>query len=412
MTRFIVDKGLVAQVWSHLHARDERPRPNVEGRPGLKVTAQADAPTDVLIYDEIGWFGVWAQDVIDALDGIRGDLNVRINSPGGDVFDGFAIYNALSGWAGRVTVVVDGLAASAASCIAMAGDTVRMNRASQMMIHDASGLCIGNAAEMTEMAALLDRVSDTIAGIYADKAGGQVADWRASMRAETWYNAAEAVAAKLADEMAPSRHADQSDEPDEGEPAVEPDEPMAAKATFDLACFQYAGRDKAPAPVIAGTAVGPHEGAAKEGTWDAGAQQGRLPSPMPVATARKVYALYDGARVEDGKLPKNACSLPHHFVGDDGTPGAPSLNGVHNALARLGQTQGYSEGEKATAERHLRGHLPADSEDHAADNPADNADNPSGDAWADLVAHLTKPADDWSALTAHLTEPSSAATDA
>jgi ATP-dependent protease ClpP protease subunit len=416
MTRLLVDRGLVDQVWRHLHARDEHPRPKVEGRPRLKVAAQADEATDMLIYDEISWWGICAQDVVDALDGVTGDLNVRINSPGGDVFDGFAIYNLLAGWDGKVTVVVDGLAASAASCIAMAGDQVTMQRASQMMIHDASGLCIGNAAEMTEMAALLNRVSDTIAGTYADKAGGDVAEWRAAMRTETWYSASEAVAAKLADVMAPSRH-NQTGEPDEpGRKPDEPDESMAATASFDLTCFQYAGREHAPAPVILGTAVGPHEGTAKEGTWDAGAEQGKLASPMPVTTARKMYALYDGDKVEDGKITKGACSLPHHFVSEDGTPGAPSLNGVNNALARLSSTKGYSEEEKATAERHLNGHKPASSEDNT-DKPADNqaADGVS-DWWADTVATLTQPpADgDWSALVAPLINPasSSAATEA
>jgi ATP-dependent protease ClpP protease subunit len=416
MPRFVVDRDLAARVQQHLNARNARPRPVIEGRPRLQIRAQADAASELLIYDEIGWFGVWAQDVVDALDGITGDLHVRINSPGGDVFDGIAIHNALAGHPGNVTVTVDGLAASAASFIAQAGDTITMNRGAQMMIHDAWGVCMGNAADMTEMAGLLDRLSDTIAGIYADRASGDVADWRTSMRAESWYNASEAIAAGLADVMAPSRHSkSDGDGGGEDEPAVEPDEDetmaAAASASYDLSVFIFAGRDAAPAPPMPAakqgsppvrvTAVGPHEGTGKEGTWDAGAQQGRLPSPMPVVTARAMYALYDGDRVEDGKLPKDACSLPHHFVSEDGTPGAPSLNGVHNALARLGQTQGYSDAEKATAERHLRGHLPADSEDHAEHLPAEHADT----WWAAATAHLTQqtaPDNYWAAATAHL----------
>jgi hypothetical protein len=287
-----------------------------------------------------------------------------------------------------------------------------MNRASQMMIHDALGMCLGNEADMTEMARLLSRVSDTIASIYADRAGGDAADWRTAMRAESWYNAAEAVTVGLADEMAPSRRGE------DDEPPAEPneDEAMVA-ASFDLSVFIHAGRDKAPTPLmpvakrdvpgVAVTAVGPHEGTAKEGTWDAGAEQGKLASPMPVATARKMYALYDGGKAEDGKITKGACSLPHHFVSSDGTPGAPSLNGVHNALARLGQTQGYSAEEKATAEQHLRGHLPADSED-GADNPADTAGDGVPDWWADTIATLTQPpADDWSAFIDQLIDSAS-----
>jgi ATP-dependent protease ClpP protease subunit len=418
----MVDRGLVAQVWQHLKARDERPRPQIEGRPNLRIEAHDDAPTDLLLYDEIGWFGINAQDVAEVLAGVTGDLNVRINSPGGSAFDGIAIYNLLADHDGRVTVTVDGLAASAASFIAQAGDWLVMNRASQMMIHCGSGLCLGNAQDMAEMVEMLNRLDDTLAGIYADRAGGDVEGWLSAMRAETWYSAAEAVDAKLADEMAPSRKK-RGDEDDE------PAEEMAAR--FDLKVFHFAGRDKAPAPPMparaaprfVGTAVGPHEGTAKEGTWDAGKEQGRLASPMPVATAKKMYALYDASSVEDGKIVKGACSLPHHFVSEDGTPGAPSRNGVNNALARLNQTQGYSDAEKATAERHLRGHLPSgdgDTEDRIPwvgwDGPELLATNPDGspvtrggytmhvDEWAAATAHLTQQTapDNWAVATAHL----------
>ncbi|HZB28941.1 MAG TPA: head maturation protease, ClpP-related [Streptosporangiaceae bacterium] len=236
---YAVDRDLIGQVWQLLKARNQRPRPKVEGRPRLQVKAQADGPTELMIYDEIGWFGVMAQDIADRLTGVTGDLHVKINSPGGDVFDGVAIYNMLLDHDGRVTVTVDGLAASAASFIAMAGDIIRMNRASQMMIHDALGMCIGNEADMTEMAGLLARVSDTIAGIYADRAGGTAEDWRQRMRTETWYNAAEAVEAKLADETITGSKR-QRDEP-------EP-EGVAAAAKHDLTCFFYAGRTQAPPP--------------------------------------------------------------------------------------------------------------------------------------------------------------------
>jgi ATP-dependent protease ClpP protease subunit len=224
-----IEAGLMARVQALLNGREKLPRAKVEGRPKLQVTVEGDS-TDMLIYDEIGFWGVSAQDVAESLADVKGDLNVRLNSPGGDVFDGVAIYNMLADHDGQVTITVDGLAASAASFIAMAGDTIRMNRASQMMIHDASGLCIGNAADMTDMAGLLDTISDTIAGIYADRTGTAAADWRAAMHVETWYDAAEAVEAGLATEMAAPRRRE--------EPA----------ATFDLTVFQFAGRAKAPAP--------------------------------------------------------------------------------------------------------------------------------------------------------------------
>lgn len=237
-----VPQDLMSRVTAHLMSRDARPRaslPAGRGPARLRVEALAGADSATLyVLDEIGYWGISAADVmaeLAALSTVR-DLTVRINSPGGDVFDGVAIYNAIADHPANVTVVVDGVAASAASFIAQAGDVRRMNRAAQMMIHDASGMCYGNAGDMAEMQALLDRVSDTIASIYADRSGGDVASWRDAMRAETWYDPAEAVAAGLADETAAP-----AEEPEEPEPA-------AVAATFDLTVFAYAGRAQAPPP--------------------------------------------------------------------------------------------------------------------------------------------------------------------
>lgn len=189
----------------------------------------------VFIYDEISWCGVTADAVAHELDGITASaITVRLNSPGGDLFDGIAIYNSLVSHPASVTVQVDGLAASAASVIAMAGESVRMMAGTQLMVHDGMALCIGNAADMVETAALLDKCSDQIAGFYARRAGGAVADWRAIMRGEAWYTGPEAVAAGLADEAV----ADADDEPTKDGPT----------ARFDLSVFNYAGRDKAPSP--------------------------------------------------------------------------------------------------------------------------------------------------------------------
>lgn len=233
------------RVQAHLSARDSRPRaalpPGRGPAAGLRVEALAGADTATLyVLDEIGYWGISAADVmaeLAQLSTVR-DLTVRINSPGGDVFDGIAIYNALADHPATVTVRVDGVAASAASFIAQAGDVRVMNRATQLMIHDASGMCYGNASDMAEMRALLDRISDTIAGIYADRSGGDAATWREAMRVETWYDPDEAVAAGLADETAA---------PAEEEPDVQPP-PAAIAASFDLTVFAFAGRANAPAP--------------------------------------------------------------------------------------------------------------------------------------------------------------------
>lgn len=166
----------------------------------------ADAGGDraeVFIYDFIDDFGVNANDFVRDLRAITAKaIDLHINSGGGFVFDAIAIYSALRNHAATVDVSVDGIAASAASFIAMSGDTVTIEKPAKMMIHDAQGLALGNAADMREMADLLDELSDTIAEIYADRAGGKVADWRAVMRTEKWYSAHQAVAAGLADRVA------------------------------------------------------------------------------------------------------------------------------------------------------------------------------------------------------------------
>lgn len=196
-----------------------------------RIDNKANAAPEVFIYDEIGYFGVTASDFaadIRALD--TDELTLHINSPGGDVYDGLAIYQALRTHRASVTVHVDGLAASAASFIAMAADKVVMAPRSSLMIHDAYTMTIGNAGDIRKTADLLDKASQNIAEIYAEKAGTPVDFWRDRMRDETWYDAQEAVDAGLADEV----------------------EGKAKKIdnSFDLSIFNYSGRDKAPAPVI------------------------------------------------------------------------------------------------------------------------------------------------------------------
>jgi ATP-dependent protease ClpP protease subunit len=169
-----------------------------------RVSNAAAERAEVFIYGPIDdWDGVSASAFVRELRGITAKaIDLHINSGGGLVFDSIAIHAALRNHPATVDVSIDGLAASAASFIAMAGDTVTIEKPAKMMIHDAMGLTIGNAADMREMADLLDELSDTIAGMYADRAKGTVAKWREAMRAETWYGAADAVAAGLADKVA------------------------------------------------------------------------------------------------------------------------------------------------------------------------------------------------------------------
>ena len=192
---------------------------------GGRSTARLD------IYDEIGYWGTDTQTVARQLRGLEADrLDVHINSNGGDAFAGIAIMNILRDFPGDVTVTIDGIAASAASVIAMGGDKIVMNRGSQMMIHDASGFCYGDAAEMAKMIESLDVVSDSIADAYAARAGGSREEWRAVMKTEQWYRADEAVGAGLADEVV-------------GDKDVE-----ISNQRFGI--FNFAGRDEAPEPFI------------------------------------------------------------------------------------------------------------------------------------------------------------------
>jgi ATP-dependent Clp endopeptidase proteolytic subunit ClpP len=171
-------------------------------RSWYEIKAKKDS-ADVYIYDEIGVWGITASAFVNELRGLKGKaLNVYINSPGGSVFEGIAIYNALSRHEGGVNVTVDSLAASIASVIAQAGETRTMAKSSAMMIHDAWGIAVGDPATMEKMRDELEKLSDSIADIYADRAGGTAEEWRSRMADETWYKADDAVAAGLADAVA------------------------------------------------------------------------------------------------------------------------------------------------------------------------------------------------------------------
>jgi ATP-dependent protease ClpP protease subunit len=173
------------------------------------IKALADNAAEVYVYDEIGGWGVLAADFVRDLQAIDADtITVRISSPGGSVFEALAMHASLRNLEATVNVVIDGLCASAATVVAMAGDTITTAPGSMWMIHDAIGEVYGNAADMKQMADLLDKTSANIADIYAGRAGGSADDWRASMQADsgfgTWYTADEAVTAKLADSLTES----------------------------------------------------------------------------------------------------------------------------------------------------------------------------------------------------------------
>jgi ATP-dependent Clp protease, protease subunit len=158
---------------------------------------------EIVIYDEIGAFGIPAKAFLDELKALGpvAELTVRINSPGGSVFDGIAIYNALKRHDAAITVWIDGIAASIASMIAMAGDEVVTPENAMLMLHDPSGLVMGTASDMRAMADALDKMKASMVAAYRDKSGREDAEIEALMQAETWLSAREAVSLGLADRV-------------------------------------------------------------------------------------------------------------------------------------------------------------------------------------------------------------------
>ena len=181
--------------------REEIPR-----RPCFNVDNTNAAVPKLYVYDLIGGYDSDAAEFVQAVHGITAKaIDLHINSPGGFVYDAFAMYEALDASPAAVNVSIDGLAGSAASFLAMVGDTVSIARGGRVMIHDAQLVAIGGPADLREFADMADQVSNDVAGYYAARAGGTAASWRKAMTATTWYSAQQAVDAKLADRVTGSK---------------------------------------------------------------------------------------------------------------------------------------------------------------------------------------------------------------
>lgn len=158
--------------------------------------------TKIYIYDEIGGNGITALSVVDELSKAEGDMEVHINSGGGSVSQGIAIYNAIKQYDGDVVVYVDGLAASIASIIAMAGDKLIMAEGSLMMVHEVWTQLAGNASDLRKEAEVLDKHTDTILDIYDANTPLSRDEIKQMLAAETWLTADEALELGIADEIA------------------------------------------------------------------------------------------------------------------------------------------------------------------------------------------------------------------
>ncbi|MBG5978592.1 ATP-dependent Clp protease proteolytic subunit [Proteus mirabilis] len=169
----------------------------------FRIQAKEDQTADIYIYDEIGGWGISARRFTEDLLslGNLSHINLHIHSPGGEVFDGIAIYNQLKNHSATITVYIDGLAASMASVISMVGDTVIMPKNAMMMIHKPWGVSWGDANDMREYADLLDKLENVLIPAYVAKTGKTTEEITAMLEQETWLDGDECVEHGFADKV-------------------------------------------------------------------------------------------------------------------------------------------------------------------------------------------------------------------
>ena len=193
-----------------------------EGQGSYRIENKATAEATVYIYDEISYFGVDAKAFVKDFNAITAKtIHLRVNSPGGSVFDGLAIFNTILQHKSKVIAHVDGLAASIASVLVLAADEVQMAKNAFLMIHNAWSMVIGDADDMRKEADLLDKVGGSIVQTYVDKTGKKESEILAMMEEETWLSADDALESGFADSIF------DDDEKDTKE----------ALSTFDLSMF-------------------------------------------------------------------------------------------------------------------------------------------------------------------------------
>ena len=199
----------------------------------IHKASDGETEVEVSIYDEIGFGGVTAKDFMAEVKKLKGQhIHLRINSVGGSVIEGAAIYNALRRHKGGLTVHVDGLAASMASVIAMAGEEVFIADNAMLMIHNPWSMTMGDADDLRKEADVLDKLKNTLVNAYARKTGMEAEDIAAMMDEETWLNATQSVAMGFADEI------------EDGIEAAASLSPAIARARFDTFSHSMARKSK------------------------------------------------------------------------------------------------------------------------------------------------------------------------
>jgi ATP-dependent Clp endopeptidase proteolytic subunit ClpP len=169
------------------------------------IQNKAGNSADIYIFDEIGTYGVTAQDFISEIKGLKDmPINLRINSLGGDVFDGMAMYNVIKRRESKTTVYIEGIAASIATIIALGADEVVMAENSLFMIHNAWGGASGEAKDMRKTAETLEKITSELTDIYVKKTGLSYDAVAQMMDEETWLNAEEAYKLRFIDTISDS----------------------------------------------------------------------------------------------------------------------------------------------------------------------------------------------------------------
>ena len=319
--------------------------------------ASVHEPAVLQIFDQIGedWFGgsgISAKAFSDALQSVGpGPLVVEINSPGGNVWDGLTIYNMLRGRQAPVTTRVVGIAASIASIIALAGDTIEMAEASLFMIHDPSGMVAGTSEDMRKMANALDQHAEILAGIYVKRTGKTSAQIRAAMSAETWFTAQEAIQFGLADKsteqlaMAACWHPR----------AVTKTAPETVKSNLRRGLEQYAeglagdGLEKQTVldaeALVAGEAPTEDKVRTANAWWGRNARFLEAEANTPADVAANLWggaagrdwfqALYAQLETEQGKTTDNTLSTGSTNATDDGATTAPTSQQTPHIMPEL-----------------------------------------------------------------------------
>ena len=196
------------QCYREMTARIKSQFPVIKGKKEYKINAaiwnaeKAEQMNEVLLYDEIGWFGVTAEQFKKDIKALTGDITLRVNSPGGDVFDGMAMYNTLKQYdKGKVTAYIDGLAASAAGVAVLAADEIKAPETATLMLHEAWGGIVGNKREMRKFADELDKIDGQIMSVVRNKSKKGEDETLAAFNDELWMTGSEGVEWGFIDEL-------------------------------------------------------------------------------------------------------------------------------------------------------------------------------------------------------------------